>query len=87
MSNSRKQTIAEINVMENRLIHHQAAFIEHKTHLKNMLSYKSVVLIATVLPAFIVGWEMARMNSAKHALNRLIKFGALTALTRLRKNG
>lgn len=86
MSNLRKQTIADINMMENRLIHHQATFIEHKTYLKNMLSYKSVVLIATVLPAFIVGWDIARMNSAKHALKRLIKFGALTAMTRLRKN-
>ena len=87
MTNLRKQVIADIESMENTLKHHQTMMIEHKACLQNMLSYKCAVLITTLFPAFIIGWEVARMKKTKHVIKRLIKFGLMTTMASIRKLG
>ncbi len=72
-------------MMEKKLKYHQIKVIEHKNYLLNRIGGKRLTLISTLLPAFIMGWKVARRKRRGHVIQRLIKFGLLTAFTHLRK--
>ena len=81
MINSRKQVIAQLAIMENKLKYHQDRMKAHRHYLVDWIGKSTLTLIYTLLPAFIIGWKAEKIRRSEHAMKRLIKFGMLKAVS------
>ena len=81
MISSRNQLIAKIALLNNNLLKNQIKLTEHKKYLTSIIGGENISIIVMLLPAFITGWRMARMQPEKHRIKKILKFASLTSLT------
>ena len=85
MINARRQVIANITRMENKLIDQQREMHAHKKYLATIMGDKRVMLIFSLLPPFIVGWKSARVGGRQSIIKfiKSVSFSTITNLMRL----
>ena len=83
MTNSRKQVRAELVVLEKKFKHHQQNLSNYNYDLHKLTGGSHMALVVTLVPAFMIGWRIARSDSSKQAIKRLINAGLLGARTLL----
>ena len=81
MSSSRNQLIAKIAILNKNLQERQIKLAKHKKYLTSIIGGENITMIVMLLPAFITGWKMARMQPEKHRIKKILKFASLTSLT------
>jgi hypothetical protein len=72
--NSRKQVMAEIVIVERRLLQHRAALQEHRQHLVAWLRSNALMLLAITASIFIASW---RIGTLPHLLRGVKKAGKM----------
>lgn len=72
--------------MEKRLKSQQASVEANKNYLFNLANDHRVVLVATLLPAFVWGWRQAKIKGGlRHGVKQALKYGLLAAFTNIKK--
>lgn len=83
---SRRQLRCRRLILEEELNQLQAKLVMHENYFINTLGGANIVLLSTLLPAFLVGWGCAGHNKqGKQKAWRFIKFAFFSALASLRK--
>jgi lipopolysaccharide export LptBFGC system permease protein LptF len=77
MTSPTKQLIAQITELEDTLKQEQQVLRRHQAYFNQLFHQPSVILLMTLLPAFMTGWSVARMKRRRHQIKRLLKFGLL----------
>jgi hypothetical protein len=72
-------------MMEKRLNHHQIEVWEEKNYFRRLMRNNFVALIATLLPAFTMGWGLAKLGSKRLVIRQLANVGVVTALNHIKK--
>jgi hypothetical protein len=73
-------------ILEEELNQLQAKLVLHENYFINTLGGSNIVLLSTLLPAFLVGWSCAGHNKqGKQKSWRFIKFVFVSVLASLRK--
>ncbi len=81
MKSSRNQLLAKIAVLNKNLISHQITLAKHKKYLTPTIGGENITKLVLLLPAFVTGWKMARMQPDKHRIKKILKLVSLTSLT------
>ena len=81
MKSSRNQLLAKIAVLNKNLISRQITLAKHKKYLTPTIGGENITTLVMLLPAFITGWKMARMQPEKNRIKKILKFVSLTSVT------
>lgn len=73
-------------MMEKKLKCQQAKVKSHQAYLLTLLNDNRVILLATLLPAFLWGWKQAREKKVSKRIQQVIKFVLVTVLTNVGKH-
>ena len=72
--------------MEKKLKFQQASIAANKKYLFDLVNDNRVVLVATLLPAFIFGWRQAKIKGGmRQIMKQLTRYGVLAAFTHIKK--
>lgn len=73
-------------MIEKKLKLQETKVIAHKKYFLNIIHDNRVILIATLLPGFILGWKQARVKGAAGKMvKQLIRYSLLAAFANVKK--
>ena len=72
-------------MMEKRLQHHEIKVLEHKKYLLGVVYDHRMVLLATLLPAFLWGWKKGRQKGWGGIVKQIMKIGMLTSFSHIKR--
>ena len=81
----RKKIIAKLAVMEKILQCHEMNVERHKKYFVHLVHDHRIVLLATLLPAFLWGWKKGRQKGLRKIIKQLMRVGVLTTFSHLKK--
>lgn len=72
-------------MIEKKLTCKQIEETTHKNYFLNTIHDNRIVLIATLLPAFLWGWKQARTRGAVKIAKQMIRYGLLAVAANVKK--
>lgn len=72
-------------MIEKKLTCKQIEEITHKNYFLNIIHDNRIVLIATLLPAFLWGWKQARARGVGKIIKQMIRYGLLAVAANVKK--
>ncbi|STY29966.1 Uncharacterised protein [Legionella wadsworthii] len=82
MKNSRKQIIAQIELLDRVLYAQQNEVMEHEEYFeKTKITLNYFKTIALLVTAFLAGWTIDRMQMGNKVMRQLVDVGKLALLT------
>lgn len=81
----RKQLMLEIAALEKKLLSHKIEHYQHKKYLAHFVEENNAVLLAILVPAFLIGWHTGKKKNVTHIGKQLTNLVVLTAVTNVRK--
>lgn len=76
----RKQLQLDIALNEKILLNKQVEYEQHRDYFRELSHEGGMFTLLSLLPAFLQGWQMGRLNRA-HPLIQLAKLGIETTAT------
>jgi hypothetical protein len=75
----------EIATLEKELLSQKIENYKHKNYLSNFVQEHKVILLALLIPAFIIGWQSAKRKPVRLVGKQLTNLVVLTAVATVRK--
>lgn len=74
--NSRKQVIANIARIEQKLVAQQAENLEHECSIRNFIQHYKVLMVVSVATAFLAGWKFGFKAGVGRLVGKSLEFAA-----------
>lgn len=74
MSRSRKELLARIASVKQTLTYQQTDVIKHKAYLDSVINDHRWVVLTSLLPAFLWGWERGKKQKLAQVIKQFIKY-------------
>ncbi len=86
MTNSRKQVIAQIEIM-NKILHNQQNSVARHKHfiMENRINHRTIIGLIIIIPAFLLGWRLARGKMFGAIAKHVTSAGLLAVSTHVQK--
>lgn len=86
MKNSRKQIIAQIELMNEALQSQKDEVVEHQEYFaQSGIAYHHLTTSILLVSAFFIGWKAARIQWSGKVTHQLVEIGALALLNSFKK--
>lgn len=80
----RKKVIMDIARVEKTLYEQRVMYNKHKHYFDNLLKDSRVLLLLSLLPAFLMGWRSGRTGRIMLLIKQLLNIAIMTLISQLK---
>lgn len=81
----KKELLASIAVTETRIVSNLVKIRGYQGYFRKFCEDHGILLVAMLLPSFLMGWKMAKIAPTGQLLSQFVRFSLITSLNFIRK--